>query len=351
MAGRTPLSRASSEAVASRLAEITAGDAPVVPGLRAFAAELNDGGWAGRPRLARAVSSLADKLEAGGSLRDALVDSGAPDDLLAALDCGLRAGRPEETLARYVAYTDGLSRLRGELVLAVAYPLLVLAATAALLLAIAVWLVPQFGTIFVGFGTELPALSFWLVTASDWLAKNFAAVVATAVVGAVLVSVVGFARSTLVSRLFRFVPVVGSIRHSAAMTRSTHALAFLVENGVPLPEAVRLAGRASEDAVVARNGRRVEKKLSAGEEFAGAAAGVRLFPPEAVGGCDWTRPPADLAKSLHAIADVHAARAKSLTYMAVSFAEPFALVVCGTLFSIAVVALFMPLIKLLQDLS
>ncbi|MEM7809916.1 MAG: type II secretion system F family protein [Planctomycetota bacterium] len=344
-------SRAASEAVATRLAEITTGGVPAVPGLRALAAESVAAGRWREPRLTEALVSLADRLERGESLSDALAKAGAPEDFLAALECGLRAGRPEQTLARYANYTAGLSRLRGDLAVAVAYPTLMIALTFTLLSVIAVTLVPQFRGMFTSFGSELPLMTTVVLGGAEFLAGNLWWISAGIAVFAAVSVMLKLSRNRVVSRLLRFVPVVGSIRHAAAMARSTHALAFLVENAVPLPEAVRLAGKASDDAFVADRAATAAGRIGSGVAFADAVADARVFPPEAVRGCDWARPPEELAKSLHAIGDVHETRVRTLTQLAISFVEPATLVLCGTLLSVTVIAMFTPLIKLLQCLS
>ena len=108
------------------IAGLTAAGLPLAPGLRATAEEMPRG------RLRSALESVADALDRGASVDEALAAQGAglPAHLRGLIAVGTRTGKVSHVLGRFVAFNNVGADLRRQLLISLAYPLLSLAIAA-----------------------------------------------------------------------------------------------------------------------------------------------------------------------------------------------------------------------------
>ncbi|MBI1391814.1 MAG: hypothetical protein GC152_03630 [Alphaproteobacteria bacterium] len=349
-ARRQLLSRRDAHLLAGQLSELTSSNLPVVPGLRAFAEELQDSSLSGG-QLRRHLLALADRLEQGDSVELALTQAGAPRDLLFALQTGLASGHPDRTLADYVTYAKSSTELWTRMLIGLAGPILLFCLTSALFIVVLMTVIPQFVDVFDGFGLELPLLTKWLFDTSSFLNERGWVLLLLAAACVLGVHVWSRFDPYLFPKCLRYVPLFGSVSRFTTMSKLCYALGFMTEHEVALPSAVRLAGEATEDPEMIRLttawGQRMEEGMSLEE----ASAPFHQLPMEIIRTCQWESQPEILSNSLKSLGGMYAARALNLTMLIASLAEPLIIVLSGIVFFFIVSALFLPLTKLLNDLS
>jgi type II secretory pathway component PulF len=333
--------------LSGQLGDITEAGLPLVQGLSALAAELPSS------RFRRGLRSIVSHLEGGGDLASVLRDHGAPADLQALIAAGAKSGHTGELLGRYAAQARQVSDIKLRAVIALVYPLIILTLLSVLLVAIMVEIVPSFRKIFEDFGTELPGITKLVLFISDVLISHGLWLIAALILMAsVIWIVVAFVLDKTTRRqLICSIPVVGRLLRFSALAQFSHLLAILVENGVPLPEALVLSADSTGDAEIQAAGWMMASDVESGEPLERAAYNMPAMPATLVEAMKWHKQSDVFADTLRALTDMYESRAHAQTGLIAVLWQPVVVVTMGFTVGLTVIALFMPLINLLNGLA
>ena len=338
-------------ALNDQIAAMARAGLPLDQGMESLAREM------GRGELRSVTESLARDLRAGHPLPEALArqEGRIPPYYANLVTAGIQTGRLPDVLTTLTTYARAVAATRTTVIEAMFYPCIVLVIGIALFVSMAIFILPQFDSIFQDFGMKLPLLTEMLLSLGrnpiEWI------VLPLAILIALLVGCWAASRFTARGRRvwIRFVyliPLVGSLMRAARLAAFTDLLGMLVEYGVPLPTAFRLAGAASSDPNMAIRAREVEEKLSQGVPLA-EALHKRGLVPEWVA---WLAAAGEnrgaLAPSLREIAALYRKQVESRSAILRSVFP--ALVVIATaaiLTAVFVVSMMLPFVNLLEGLS
>jgi type II secretory pathway component PulF len=341
------LHRADVREVSGHIAEIIEAQLPLESGLAAIAAECSS------RRIRKTLLGIAGDLAAGNDLEKVLASRGAPAELKALVRAGARSGNTGQILEHYVVNVESAVDLRQSMRRGLFYPLLMLLVFSLVGCGVIVWVVPQFASIFAGFDLNLPTVTTWLVTLSDFIVHYGAIVVLGGLASIVAVAILlrlALGR-VLWRRLICRIPLFGPFLRWTALARFSQLLSLLIENRVPLDEALTLAGDASGDAEIQHDCRRMLASVTAGESLESAARKLDRFPTSFVQALTWASRPGGLPEVLQSLGDMYAGRVRAAVAVVVSLLPPLLMLFLGVLMAFLVVALFMPLISLLNMLS
>jgi type II secretory pathway component PulF len=324
---------------------------PLDQGLAALAREMGSG------RLKSVTETLAADLQAGRTLPEALQRQAGrvPPYYAALVTAGVRSGRVADVLATLTTYARTMADLRSAVLGALIYPAIVFALGITLVTAVAYVLVPAFEKIFADFKMRLPWLTEWALAIGRHPVINFmlppALLVVFLVVVRFLLRLSGPGRR-LWARWVYAIPVAGTLIRSARLAAFTDMLAILVDHGVPLPEAIRLAGAASPDPLTELTSQTIEQDLSRGLPLA-AALRERNAMPEVIAwmaGLGERR--GNLAATLHQVAELYRRQAELRANLLRTVLPPFFIVVTAVIIlGVFFTAVFLPLLGLLEGLS
>lgn len=311
----------------------------------------------GRGRLRSVTADLARDLRAGLSLPDALArQSGKVPPYYANLvTAGIQTGRLPEVLTTLTTYARTIAATRMTVIEALFYPVVVLCLGSFLIAGLVVFILPSFDQIFQDFGLNLP----WLTQTVLLFGRHpieTTVVPATVAFGVVLLTWVAVRYSPrwqrVWNRVLYLVPLIGPVIRAARLTTFCDLLGMLIEYGLPLPTAVRLAGAASSDPGVAARSIEIEARLNQGASLGDAFSGHGLVPVWVAWLAGAGERRGDLAAALRGIADVYRRQVDSRSVVLRSVLPPLVVVVtAGFLTSVFVLALMLPMIKLLEGLS
>lgn len=334
---------------AGHVAELARAGLPLSSGLRALSEELPS------RQLRRTLYAASVRLENGESVETVIDQSSQslPDDLRVLLRAGLRSGRFAVLLEEYLTLVRQARDTRRQLMLGLIYPALLLLASGSLLVVLAVWVVPDIKGIFLGFDTELPSLTEGLLWISDiiidWGASallGFAALAVCAWIAAR--SLVGTAA---LRRLFCAIPVIGTSSRAISLGHFCHLLALLIDSELPLPDAIKIAGSGCGDSDLDQASQKLAQRVAMGASLQEAASSLPQFPSSLVRTFRWEGRQDVLPAALRAAAQGFEVRAESQSRLLPLIIEPVMVMSVGATFGLLVIALFMPLVKLLNDLS
>jgi type II secretory pathway component PulF len=323
---------------------------PLDQGLAALAQEM------GKGRLQKVTARLADDLQAGHTLPEALERQSAhiPTFYGGLVNAGVRTGQISSVLATLTIYARSLTQMRSIIVDAAFYPALVLAFAFILFGVLCFVILPQFDRIFQDFHMQLPAITQWTLDMS-----RHPLLVLGPIPGIILAFVLvrWHLRRTERGRcvwahLVYSIPIAGTLIRSARLGAFTQLLAILVDHEVPLPEAIRLAGEASSDPLMAAGIQRIQQDLSEGVPLGKALRGHGLVPEWVAWMTGLGERRGTLAKTLHQIGEMYRRQVEMRAALLRSVLPPF-LIVCtaGTFAGFFVFAISFPMLRLLEGLS
>lgn len=340
--------------LAGHLSEVMQAGLPLVPGLSALAQELPDG------RVRRGLRAMVSQLEAGRSLEYVLESPNVPPDLRGLVRAGLRSGQAGEVLSQYVHHAERITDLRRRMALAWGYPLVLILTALGIFLFFLTFLVPQFTKIYEDFGTELPTITKSLVVLSKWVCQDWPIILlVVAVVWLVFWFIWRFALSAAQRRRILWcLPIIGKMIRSAALARFSRLLGLLLENKVPLPEALRLAGEGAADAELGEAAHYLADVVESGGAIRGNEFACKRFPAtfvQLLSRMEGRGPKRDevelLAEACESSARMFESQARVSSVRIAALCQPLIVVFLAVSVGYLVIALFMPLIKLLNDLS
>jgi type II secretory pathway component PulF len=342
-----PSGRIDEDRLAGRMADVASAGLPLAAGLRVMAEETT-----GRDR--RGLLTICDRLEAGDPPDRALETAGADvsSHLVGIVRAGMRSGELGPLLTQYVERNRERADRRRNAIASLSYPLILAAITLGLLGFLFVFVVPGFVSIFEGFGTELPALTKFVLACAEFLRSHpWVIVTVFAVLGGLLIVAATTTQGAIVlQRCLYVVPVLGPIVRFNALASFCDLLGLVVSQRVPLPEALRMTASAVGDPELSRAARWMADDVERGIDPSRTPHDANL-PTGLQQAFLWSDDGTAFGESLTAAARIYDARARINADLLHALLAPVVIVTLAATIGTVVVALFMPLIKLLNDLS
>jgi type IV pilus assembly protein PilC len=207
----------------------------------------------------------------------------------------------------------------------------------------------DFRKIFKDFGTRLPPMTQFLFYVAPWFEWLLAA--AAGLLGAIVLASRLVPVAAWISAIVSKIPVIGPMLRWAGWTQFSRLMGLLVEQGVPLPAALRLTAAGVHDAAIAAGCRRAAAAVEDGASLHETLASLRPFPPSLVPLVEWGERSQTLADAFRAASDVFEGRARAQSILVEIVLPPLAFVAIILFIGFAVLALMMPLISLISHLS
>jgi type IV pilus assembly protein PilC len=308
-------------------------------------------------KLREVLGQVRRGVEGGVSLSAALARHPEifSDLYVAMVAAGESGGILEDTLRRVADQLEKDDSLRRQVKSAMMYPSVIAAFAGLVALGLVAFLVPVFEKVFKDLGGELPAITRFTVALSDLVTGRW-----YLIIGGVVAALVAFSRWRKTERgreqwdrlKLRAPFKIGGIVQKVALARFSRTYSSLVAAGVPTLEVIDVTGRTSGNRVVERAMDAVRESVTRGGSIAAPMRSEpRAFPPmvaqmvavgEETGALE-----AMLAKIADFYEDEVAATVKALT----SILEPVMIVVVGAIVGFVVVAMYMPMFQIYDQIK
>jgi type II secretory pathway component PulF len=336
-------------ALAEQISGMAAAGLPLVGGLRAMAEEIPSSS------LRWALLDLAHRLEHGAPLEAALEQLGPsfPEHVRGLVRAGVRSGRLGEILAQYVRYRSLATQMYRKAMTSMAYPLVLIIVFWLIFWFMMVVIVPKFKRIFMDFGVELPDTTLMLLVISDWCVDSWRVLLGLCV----FAPLVGWFGSKLFlspatrQRMLYQAPLLGPQWRWTGIAQFARLSAMLVDCELPLPIALQLAGDGVGDAEIADAARQLAHEIEAGQLLTESATRHSRFPAAVTQSLRWGENTQSLAESLRLAAEMCEGRAMIDSEFVFRVAPPFTMIFILAVLGFIVTGLFMPLMKLINELS
>ena len=256
-----------------------------------------------------------------------------------------------ERLSEFMEKADSLKR---KVKSAMIYPIAVISFALLIVTGLMLFVVPKFKEIFGAQGKALPAVTQLLMDTSEWIGNGgWIVIIVTPFALVIGVKALKKNASTAihVDRVLMSIPIMGQILSKTAVARFARTLGTLLTAGVPILEAIDITADTSGNAVYRNAMKKVHDAIREGESFATPLRQTKVVDPMVVNMIDVGEETGELDKMLTKIADTYDSEVESLVAALTSLMEPVMVIVLGCIVGFIVVALFMPMIGMLDNMS
>jgi len=307
--------------------------------------------------LKRIVSELALSIEGGSTFSEGLAQHPKVFNRLYVnmVKAGELGGVLEIVLNRLADFMEKAQKIKGKVIAAMFYPVAVMIVAICILGVLMVWVVPKFKDIFKDMlpGESLPPFTRFVLGVSDAIATNFFVTATISIV--VVVALVLLVRTRFGRRLFdRFklnMPVLGAVISKVAISRFTRTLGTLISSGVPILQTLTIVKETSGNVIVGNAVAAVHESVKEGETITAPLEASNVFPPMVVSMVDVGEQTGALPEMLMKIADNYDDEVDNAVAAMTSLLEPIMIVFLAVIVGSIVIALFLPLIKLMEQVG
>jgi type IV pilus assembly protein PilC len=305
--------------------------------------------------LKNQLTDVAEDVEGGSTLSEALSKHPKTFDKLYVnmVRAGEAGGVLDSILERLAAFMEKSQRLKKQVISALIYPAAVITVAGAILAAIMVFIIPKFKDMFEDMRMELPALTIMLVNFSNWL-KNYWYLIPVIPFGIYVIMKIIAANKTgryILDKVKLKLPLFGLIISKSIISRFARTLGTLIASGVPILEALSIVKDATGNAVFETAIGRVHDSIREGENIVGPLAASKVVDGMVLNMVDVGEETGELDKMLLKIADTYDEDVDALVGGLMSLIEPLLIVFLGGAVGFIVVALFLPLVSLMQNIG
>jgi type IV pilus assembly protein PilC len=309
------------------------------------------------PTLKRALQQLSDAVEGGSTFSEALAQHPKIFDRLYVnmVRAGEAGGVLDVTLSRLADFQEKAQKIKNKVISAMVYPVVVIAVAVAILSFLMVAIVPKFKEIFADLleGEALPALTRFVMAVSNVVKEQILFVLIGLVVLVIVVKLLGKTAKGryLLDTLKLNAPVFGQLIRKVGISRFTRTLGTLIASGVPILQALNIVRETAGNAVIARAVGQVHDSVKEGESIVQPLEASRVFPPMVISMIEVGEETGALPDMLMKIADVYDDEVDNAVAALTSLLEPIMIVFLAVIVGTIVIALFMPLIGIINKLG
>lgn len=309
------------------------------------------------PAFKHVLEQVGETIRSGGTFSDGLLQHPKVFDRLYInmVKAGEAGGVLGTVLDRLSRFMEKAERIKGKVKAAMTYPLIIMCVAVLIVSALMVFVIPQFETIFRDTlkGESLPTLTQIVIGISRFMKERFLWTIVLVVVGFFAFR---FASKTKPGKRFLDwfqinVPAFGPLFLKASIGRFTRTLGTLLSSGVPILQAIIITRDTSGNVHVAAALNKVHDRVKEGEGVGKPLEATKIFPTMVTSMVEVGEETGALPEMLTRIADTYDEEVDNAVTSITSIIEPIMIVMMAVVVGTIVIALFLPMVKLIQSLS
>jgi type IV pilus assembly protein PilC len=309
------------------------------------------------PVLKATIAKLGDSVQGGSTFSEGLTQHPKIFNKLYVnmVKAGEAGGVLELVLIRLAEFQEKAQRVKNKVVSAMMYPMIVLVIALGIMVFLLVFIVPKFQGIFKDMlnGKPLPALTQFVINLSNMVKDNFILIFLG--VGAIVLAYWLFSNSEkgkiTLDRIKLRMPLFGDLTRKSSISRFTRTLGTLVTSGVPILQALNITRETAGNHVVGEAIGKVHDSVKEGESIVQPLEASGIFPPMVISMIDVGEETGQLPEMLLKVAEVYDDEVDNAVAGLTSLLEPIMIVFLALVVGTIVIALFLPLITIIQDMN
>lgn len=309
------------------------------------------------------IKDIREQVEAGTSISDALATHPSVFDKLYVytVKAGEKSGTLDTIMKRLADFMEKSQRLKRKIISASTYPAVVITAAILIVAGLMVKVVPKFKEVLQpgggGGGTggqaSMPAMTQFLLNFSETLAANWLILLVIPIVLVVIYKILNKKPATkyTIDKMKMKIPIIGEIIRKTAIVRFARTLGTLLASAVPILEALDIIKNAIGNEVFSRAVQSIQDNLKEGESIAPVVKSTGLFGDFVYNMIQVGEETGELDKMLIKISDAYDEEIDAAVTALTGVIEPVLIIFIAVVIGFIVVALFMPLLSIMQSMG
>ena len=334
-----------------QLATLVNAGLPLMRGIEVLKRQMKDA------QMRVALDGIGENIAAGGTFSESLTAYPKIFDNLYVnmVKAGEAGGVLEVVLGRLAEFAEKSEKIKNKVKGAMIYPIVVLVAAIGITAFLLVAVIPKFKQVFNDMlgGAELPAITQFVIDASEWVQHNYITIAVVVVVLVVLKKIIGKTEkgATMFDWLSLRMPVTGTLVQRTAVSRVTRTLGTLLSSGVPILQSLMIVRDTTGNRIVSNALQSVHDAVKEGEGMTAPLSQCWVFPPMVVSMVEVGEETGALAEMLTRIANTYDDEVDNAVAGMTAAIEPALIIVLAVVVGTIVVAMFLPMIKIIQSVS
>jgi general secretion pathway protein F len=303
-----------------------------------------------KPRLKSILLGVRSRVMEGHSLAEGLAEfpQAFPELYRATVAAGEQSGHLDDILERLAEYAEVRQQLRQRVSQAMIYPVILTLLSLVIVSGLLVYVVPKVVGVFENTGQELPGLTAGLIGLSDFL-RAHGLVLAIGIVAAVWLIRRILRRPGPERAYHRFLlrlPIVGRLVRGVNTARFTRTLSILAGSGVPVLDAMRIAGEVVNNVPMREAVDEAAVRVREGAPIGASLGASKIFPPMTMHLISSGEQSGQLETMLERAAVSQEREVDGLISTMLSILEPVLILMMGGLVLLIVLAILLPIFEL-----
>jgi type IV pilus assembly protein PilC len=307
--------------------------------------------------LKQAIGKIAESIEGGSTFADALSQHPRIFNKLYInmVKAGEAGGILDIVLERLASYMEKAQKVRNKVKSAMTYPIVVLVASTAIMIFLMVAIIPKFETIFSDMleGRSLPRLTLFVMGISESMQERWPMLLAALALITICVMVLKRFRPGRIAldSIKLALPLFGNLSRMAVLARFARTLGTLMESGVPVLQALGIVKETLNSEIVSAAVQDIHDNIKEGEPMAMPVEANRIFPPIFGGMVEVGEETGALPAMLLKVADMYEDEVDNTVAALSSIIEPVLIVLLAVVVGTIVIAMFLPMVSIIGNLS
>lgn len=334
-----------------QLAQLTSAGLPLLSGLTVLARQEKN------QTLKRVLGELAEVIEGGGTFSEGLAQHPKVFNKLfvSMVKAGELGGVLEVVLDRLAQFMEKAMRIKGKVKAAMFYPIAVLIVAIVIMAILLIFVIPKFKDVFGDLTGDdgLPEFTQFVLDISDTVKENAFGTATGMFAFMLTLSLCGKSKHGrfVLDKLALFFPIIGPVVEKVSIARFARTLGTLINSGVPILQALNIVKDTSGNTVVAQAVQDVHDSVKEGETIVAPLEASRVFPPMVISMVDVGEKTGDMPQMLEKIADTYDEEVDRAVESMTSLIEPVMIVFLAVIVGSIVIAMFLPLIRMIESIS
>lgn len=307
------------------------------------------------PAFSKVIGTIRTDVEGGMTFSSALGKHPQVFDHLFVnlVKAGEAGGILDKILERLAGYLEKAEDLKSKVKGAMTYPVVVVSIAILVVVALIMFVLPQFKSIFQSMNVELPFVTELLLATSDVFQAYWFIILPG--MGLVPVCIMHFFKTSQGQRIWDTnilrVPAFGLMMRKVAVARFTRTLGTMISSGVPILQSLEVTAATAGNIVIKEAVDKTRASIREGESIAEPLKQSQVFPPMVVQMISVGEETGELDKMLMKIAEFYDTEVDNAVKGLTSVIEPIVIVFMGVVIGGIVLAVFMPMLKLVNNVG
>ena len=334
-----------------QLATLVNAGLPLMRGIEVLKRQMKD------PQMLEALNGISENIAAGGTFSESLTAYPKIFDKLYVnmVKAGEAGGVLEVVLGRLAEFAEKSEKIKNKVKGAMIYPIVVLVAAIGITAFLLVAVIPKFQQVFNDMlnGQALPAITQFVIDASEFVQANGLQIALVVAAVIVIMKIIGRTEkgAYFFDALKLRLPVTGTLAQRSAVSKFTRTLGTLLSSGVPILQSLTITRDTTGNRVLTQAIQNVHDSVKEGESMTQPLSQCKVFPPMVTSMVEVGEATGALADMLTRIANTYDDEVDNAVAGLTAAIEPALIIVLAVVVGTIVIAMFLPMVKIIGTVS